>query len=170
MKGDTTMEAYMTNGTLEFIKKLVDKHPEIDFHLMNSGNGTLAYYENKSENVFDSGRAYEVILNNGKIEKKGFVVMNNITVTDDGKTAFEDRFKQRSTNLDSSPGFQAFRLLRPKKGNTYIVLTQWASIEDYDSWKNSDSFKKQHQNGGDSKPPAYFADKPFITSYNMIND
>ncbi|WP_430787783.1 antibiotic biosynthesis monooxygenase family protein [Virgibacillus flavescens] len=164
------MDAYMTNGTLEFIKKLVAKHPQIDFHLMSSGNGTLAYYENNSENVFASGRGFEVIMDNGKIEEKGFVVMNNITVTDDGRTVFEDRFKQRNASVDSSPGFQAFRLLRPKSGNTYIVLTQWATVEDFDNWKKSDAFKKQHPNGvGDTKPPAFFADKPFLTMYNMVN-
>ncbi|ASN06571.1 antibiotic biosynthesis monooxygenase family protein [Virgibacillus necropolis] len=162
------MEAYMTNGTLEFIKKLIDKHPGIDFYLMNSGGNALAYYENNNENVFESGRAYDVLLNNGTIQEKGFVVMNNITVTEDGRTVFEDRFKQRSSTIDSSPGFQAFRLLRPQSGNKYVVLTQWASVEDFNNWKNSDAFKKQHQNGGETKPPAYFADKPYITSYNMV--
>ncbi|WP_404451682.1 antibiotic biosynthesis monooxygenase [Virgibacillus necropolis] len=163
------MEAYMTNGTLEFIKKIIDDHPKIDFHLMNSGGNALAYYENNQKNIFESGRAYEVLLNDGAIQNKGFVVMNNITVTEDGRDAFEDRFKQRSSKLDSSPGFQAFRLLRPQTGNKYVVLTQWASIEDYDNWKNSDAFKKQHQHsGGETKPPAYFADKPYITSYNMV--
>ncbi|ASK60852.1 antibiotic biosynthesis monooxygenase [Virgibacillus phasianinus] len=165
------MEAYMTNGTLEFIKKIIDDHPAIDFHLMSSGNGALAYYENEHENIFASGRAYDVLLNNGSIQNKGFVVMNNITVTEDGRTVFEDRFKRRSSAIESTPGFQAFRLLRPQSGNTYVVLTQWATIEDFDNWKNSDAFKEQHKNGkGETKPPAYFADKPYITSYNMVNE
>lgn len=164
------MEAYMTNGTLELIKKIIDEHPDIDFYLMDSGNSVLAYYENKNENVFASGRGYEVLLNNGTMKKKGFVVMNNIAVTEDGQAVFEDRFKQRSSTIASTPGFQAFRLLRPQEGNTYVVLTQWATIEDFDNWKNSDAFKKQHQHGGgETKPPAYFANKPFITSYNMVD-
>lgn len=162
------MKAYMTNGTLELIKKIMGDHPDIDFHLMDSGNSALAYYENKSENIFASGRGYEVLLNTGTIKNKGFVVMNNISVTEDGWAVFEDRFKQRSSSIESTPGFQAFRLLRPLEGNTYVVLTQWATIEDFDNWKNSEAFKKQHQHGGDTKPPAYFADRPFITSYNMV--
>lgn len=162
--------AYMTNGTLEFIKKIINDHPEIDFYLMNSGNSALAYYENKDETVFASGRAYNVLLNNGSIQNEGFVVMNNVTVTEDGRAVFEDRFKRRSSTIGSSPGFQAFRLLRPQEGNTYVVLTQWATIEDFDNWKNSDTFKKQHQNGeNETRPPAFFADKPYITSYNMVD-
>lgn len=164
------MEAFMTNGTLDFIKKIINEHQDIDFYLMNSGNSALAYYEDNNENVFASGRGYEVLLNNGTLKNKGFVVMNNITVTEDGQTFFEDRFKQRSSTIASSPGFQAFRLLRPQEGNTYVVLTQWATIEDFDNWKNSDAFKKQHQHdAGETKPSAYFADRPFITSYHMVD-
>lgn len=164
------MKAHMTNGTLEFVKKIMDNHPEINFYLMNSGNGTLAYYENENDSIFESGRSYEVLITNGTIQDKGFVVMNNITVTEDGQTPFEERFKQRSSAIDSTPGFQAFRLLRPQKGNTYIVFTQWATIDDFDKWKNSDAFKKQHQQSqNETKPPAYFADRPFITTYNMVD-
>lgn len=159
----------MTNGTLEIITKITNKHPDIKFYLMNSGTNVLAYYEDSKQNIFASGRGYEILISKGTIRNKGFVVMNNITVTEDGRTVFEDRFKQRSSSIESSPGFQAFRLLEPESGNKYIVFTQWASIEDYDNWKNSDAFKKQHQSAGGTKPPAYFADTPYITTYNMVD-
>lgn len=162
------MNAYMTNGTFDFLKKLRDDYPAINFYYMSGDSSTLVYYEASSKSIFSAGRSYEAIIENGDLQESGFVVMNNIPVTEEGTAVFEDRFKQRQQNVESMPGFQAFRLLRPKKGNTYVVLTQWASEDDFENWKNSDQFKKAHKDGG-TKPPAYFADRPFITSYQMIN-
>ncbi|MFC4559169.1 antibiotic biosynthesis monooxygenase family protein [Virgibacillus kekensis] len=162
------MNAYMTNGTFDFLKKIDDEHPEVDFYYMSGENSTLVYYESDGKSVFSSGRGYELVINNGDMKQSGYVVMNNIPVTDDGAPVFEDRFKKRQQNVDTMPGFQAFRLLRPKKGNTYVVLTQWASEKDFENWKNSDQFSKAHKDGG-TKPPAYFADRPFVTTYRMVN-
>ncbi|GGB51721.1 antibiotic biosynthesis monooxygenase [Virgibacillus dakarensis] len=163
------MNAYMTNGTYDFLRKLEEKYPDIPFYFMAGSSGTLAYYEGRHKNVFAAGRAYEVLEQGGDMRETGFVVMNNIPVTDDGTAMFEERFRQRKSELDSMPGFQAFRLLRPKKGNTYVVITQWASEANFNNWKDSDAFKNQHQHGL-AKPPAFFADKPFITSYQMIKE
>src|SRR5699024_11640956 len=121
----------------------------------------------KARNVFSSGRAYEVLITKGKIQEEGYIVMNNIPVTDEGQPIFEDRFKQRQDEVDAMPGFQAFRLLRPLEGNTYVVFTQWASEQDFTNWKNYDQFKES-QKGQATKPPTYFADSHFITSYHMI--
>src|SRR5690625_2547915 len=162
------MKAFMTNGTLDVLKSIAKKHPDIDFYYMNSDTSSLAYYEDKARNVFSSGRAYEVLISKGEIQQEGFIVMNNIPVTDEGQPIFEDRFKQRQNDVDSMPGCQAFRLLRPTEGNTYVVFTQWAREQDFKNWKSSDQFTKSHK-GQHTKPPAYFADRPFISSYHMID-
>ena len=163
------MKAFMTNGTAEFLKKLRDKHSDIDFYLMTSPSGSLAYYEGDHKNVFSAGREYEALIQTGELHEEGYVVMNNIPVTDDGRAPFEDRFKNRKNAVDNMPGFQAFRFLRPKKGNTYVVLTQWRSVSDFENWKESEQFKKAHKDQA-AKPPAYFADRPFITAYQMLEE
>src|SRR5699024_10003683 len=99
---------------------------------------------------------------------EGYIVMNNIPVTDDGQQIFEDRFKQQQDEVVSMPGFQAFRLLRPLEGNTYVVFTQWASEQDITNCKNSDQYKESHKVQA-TKLPVYFAERPFITSYHMID-
>lgn len=162
------MKAFMTNGTLELLKSIAEKNLDTDFYYMNGETSTLAYYESEGKNVFASGRAYEVLLSKGNIIQGGFVVMNNIPVTDEGRPVFEDRFQKRQDEVDTMPGFQAFRLLRPDKGNAYVVFTQWASEQDFNNWKNSEQFTKAHKGAG-TKPPAYFADRPFIMSYHMID-
>ncbi|SES70056.1 Heme-degrading monooxygenase HmoA [Oceanobacillus limi] len=160
------MKAYMTNGTGDFLEKLAKKHPQQTIHIMSSGAGSLAYYEGTNKELFVAGRTYEVLVEKGNIQEEGFVAMNNIPVTEEGRPVFEDRFKNRKHEVDNMEGFQAFRLLRPVSGNTYVVLTQWKSEVDYDHWKNSGSFKKSHSESP-TKPPAYFADRPFLTTYYM---
>lgn len=163
------MKAYMTNGTYQFLKELNKKHANIRFHFMNSASGSLAYYEGNGKSVFASGREYDIILQSGTMMEEGFVIMNNIPVTEEGMPVFENHFKEGQGNVDAMPGFQAFRLLRPTSGNVYVVLTQWATKQDFDHWKNSDDFAKAHKNQA-VKPPAYFANKPFVTSYMMIKE
>ncbi|CDQ40697.1 hypothetical protein GCM10007111_34060 [Virgibacillus kapii] len=164
------MKAFMTNGTIDFLQKLDDNHPDKRIWIMRSNSGALAYYEDKKKSIFASGREYDIIIENGKIQEEGYVVMNNIPVTEEGQPVFEDRFKNRKHDVEMMPGFQAFRLLKPKKGNTYIVFTQWRSVQDFDNWKNSDAFKKSHKGQSSGKPPAYFADQPFLTTYHMVTE
>lgn len=156
----------MTNGTSDLLEKIVMKHPHLMIHLMKSKTSTLAYYENAKKSIFQAGRGYEVIVQNGDIKDEGYVVMNNIPLSEEGIPVFEYRFKKRQTALNNVEGFQAFRLLKPKKGNIYVVLTQWAAEEDYEAWKESEDFSIAHQNQT-VKPPAYFTERPFITIYTM---
>lgn len=158
----------MTNGTLQLLQGIAEENPHNKFYFMNNDTSTLMYYESEDENVFTSGRAYDVLLSKGNIVQGGFVVMNNIPVTEEGRPVFEHRFRKRQNEVDSMPGFQAFRLLRPADGNTYVVFTQWVSEQDFNNWKNSKQFKHAHKGSG-TKPPAYFADRPFIMKYHMID-
>jgi heme oxygenase (mycobilin-producing) len=159
------MKAYMTNGTIDFLMKLSNKYPAIKFHFMAGPSNDVAYYEGTKQKVFQAGRSYDVLIQSGDIQEKGYVVMNNIPVTDEGKPVFEYNFKKRKGEVDNKVGFQAFRLLKPIKGNTYVVFTQWYSANSYEQWKNSEEFQNAHSG---TKPPAYFAERPFVNTYNMI--
>jgi heme oxygenase (mycobilin-producing) len=159
------MNAFMTNGTYDFLLKLAEKYPAIKFHFMKSTSNDVAYYEGTKQSVFVSGRAFEVLVQSGDILDSGYVVMNNIPVTDEGVPIFEDNFKKRQQAIGKQEGFQAFRLLKPTKGNTYIVFTQWDSMDSFEQWKDSEGFQKAHV---DTKPSAYFADRPFVNTYHMI--
>ena len=71
------------------------------------------------------------------LEERGFFVFNNIPVTDEGRPVFEHRFLERSRAIENEPGFVAFRLLRPIKSETYIVMTQWNGPHSFEAWKSS---------------------------------
>lgn len=163
------MKAYMTNGTIEFLKTLVEKHSSLAFRLMYNNKGGLAYYEHPNKAVFQSGRAYEVLTAVGEIQESGFIVMNHIPVPEESQPVFENRFVNRQQTVETMQGFQGFRLLKPKRGNTYVVLTQWASIKDFENWKNSTAFAEAHKKQT-AKPPAHFSEKPYVATYTMYDE
>ncbi|MDY0396035.1 antibiotic biosynthesis monooxygenase [Virgibacillus halophilus] len=138
------MKAFMTTGSYELLKKIAEKHRNLQFIYMQGTGGTLAYYEDEGNSVFSSGRDFEILLTKGEIKKEGFVAMNNIPVMEEGQPVFEEQFRQRQENIESAAGFQAFRLLKPCSGHTYIVLTQWNSAKDFEDWKASPQFKAAH--------------------------
>ncbi|MEK4801373.1 antibiotic biosynthesis monooxygenase family protein [Oceanobacillus sp. FSL K6-0118] len=156
------MKAHMTNGTLDFLLKLEEKHPNISFHFMTSNSGALAYYENSDKKVFSAGRTYEIVKQSGNFIKKAYIVMNTITVYEEDQNVFEDRIKNRLVNkIDDC---HAYRFLKPVKGNKFVILTVWKSVENYNNWKKSQRFQDA-QKILHAETPAYPSDLPFTTSY-----
>ncbi|WP_053220416.1 antibiotic biosynthesis monooxygenase family protein [Virgibacillus senegalensis] len=162
------MKAYITNGTYDFLKKIQADHPDISIYLMQADDTTLAYYEGKKTDVFEQARNYESFVADGELQQHGFVVMNNIPVTYEGKPIFEDQFKRRAGSMNEIPGFQALRVLRPLQGNKYVVLVQWDSMQSYRNWKDSDAFKAAHSSSKTKKRPPYHAGPSYTTEANII--
>lgn len=163
------MKAFMTGGTLDFLMKLAEKHKQYHFYLMMNASSALAYYESDGKSVFGAGRTYTKLFESGFIQDEGYVVMNHIPLTEEGEPVFVNRFRQRQDNINAMPGFQSFRLLEPARGNTYIIFTQWTSKTHFEKWKESDEFAKSHHNSA-VKPPAYFAKRPFVSTYKMVDE
>lgn len=164
------MKVSMTNGTLNYLSKLSQQHPETSLFYMQDQDKTVAYYEGEDTSIFEEGRNYETVDHVGTMQSTGYVVMNNIPVSDEGRPVFEDRFKKRAGNVENREGFQAIRILRPLKGNTYVVLTQWRSEQDFEDWKNSKSFDEAHKKSGPQhqKKPSFIDGDAYITKYQMI--
>lgn len=164
------MTAYFTSGTYDFLTKMASDHPEEQILLMNGENSTVAYYEDENNEVFDEARKYDEVVSEGKLQSEGFVVMNNIPVTEEGKPIFEDQFKRRAGMMEKTPGFQALRVLRPHRGNTYIVMVQWENEQRYNDWRNSDSFAGSHSKKDKKDTPSYSAGPSYVTKYYMAKE
>jgi heme-degrading monooxygenase HmoA len=55
--------------------------------------------------------------------------------------------------VSSSPGFEAFELLRPTdEKETYLVYTRWASEDDFQAWVASPAFAHGHRAHGEQGP------------------
>jgi heme oxygenase (mycobilin-producing) len=74
------------------------------------------------------------------------VVSNWIPVKQGHKETSEQRWKNRKWAMASHPGFIRTEVLRPVKGDHYIVVTHWQTMKDFEAWTSSDSFKESHAN------------------------
>ncbi|KGX92620.1 hypothetical protein N781_14940 [Pontibacillus halophilus JSM 076056 = DSM 19796] len=162
------MNVYMTKGTTDYLSKLQANASE-SIWLMQNEDGALAYYEGDN-NPFQEPLTYEVVDHVNELKQEGYVVLNNIPVTDEGRPIFEDRFKNRAGAIEDTPGFQAIRILRPTGGDqTYVVFTQWKDELSFLDWKESQAFQKAHRNNGpqSKEKPSYIAGPSYLTKYHM---
>ncbi|QGH35702.1 antibiotic biosynthesis monooxygenase [Gracilibacillus salitolerans] len=128
------MNGYMTNGTYPYLEKLKSKHTISPFILMHNEDKAVAYYEDTNSSIFETSRDYLVLAQAGKLAELGFISLSHLPVTDEGRPIFEMDYKQKVNEIS---GGIATRLLRPLKGNSYILLVEWNNPKDYQAWKQT---------------------------------
>jgi|SRR5690625_392160 len=164
------MWAFMTTGTMHFLKKITDSHPNIDFYFMEKAASTLVYYEDtRKKGLFVSGRSFAILTEFGDLKKTGFIVMDTIPVIEDGMAVFEKRVKKHFPVIENTAGLQAARFLKQVKSNHYVILTQWKRERDYLIWQKS-NIAKQIDFINMARLPAYFAERPYTSSYVMMKE
>lgn len=72
------------------------------------------------------------------------VVANRIPVAEGHEEEFERRFRDREGLVDQSPGFIRNEVLRPVKGDFYVVKTYWEDMASFEAWTRSDAFREAH--------------------------
>jgi heme oxygenase (mycobilin-producing) len=160
------MNIYMTTGTYDFLKLIKDKHSAERMFLMQNAENALLLHETNDKTVFSSPRKFEVIESVGNISEEGYVVMNNIPVTQEGRPIFEYRFKNRAGMIEKEPGFIAFRVLRPLNSDTYVIFTEWDTQSSFKNWQSSNSFQKAH--GKASGEPTVDATKKIFSGSSYV--
>ncbi|WP_163101683.1 antibiotic biosynthesis monooxygenase family protein [Peribacillus alkalitolerans] len=164
------MFVHITSGTFDFLRKKLDQHREENMYLLQNAEGTLLVHEtNDKKSVFSQPRSYEYVDAVGELKQKGFIVMNNIPVSKEGRPIFEHRFKNRPGQIENQPGFWAIRILRPLHSDTYIILTQWENEKSFHEWQNSQSFAHSHsqKEGGQetTSTTKIFSGSSYISKY-----
>src|ERR1043165_9033448 len=74
------------------------------------------------------------------------VVSNRLQVAKGREKEFEERFQGRARLVENMPGFVRLEILRPIKGDYYIVLTHWRDEASFQAWTESAEFKEAHRN------------------------
>jgi heme-degrading monooxygenase HmoA len=83
------------------------------------------------------------------------VRINALDVPEGMAETLEERFAKRAGEVDKTPGFEAFELLRPTDGsNRYFVYTRWADQASFDAWVESRQFQQGHAQAGGGQAPA----------------
>ncbi|WP_108671898.1 antibiotic biosynthesis monooxygenase family protein [Peribacillus acanthi] len=164
------MFVHITSGTFDFLRKKRDQHRDENMLLLQNAESTFLVHEsNDKKSFFSSPRSYEHVDAVGELKQKGFIVMNNIPVSKEGRPIFEHRFKNRPGQIENQPGFWAIRILRPLHSDTYIILTQWENEKSFNEWQNSQSFSHAHgqkQDGQEaSSTTTIFSGSSYVTKY-----
>jgi heme-degrading monooxygenase HmoA len=78
-------------------------------------------------------------------------MMNRMSVPEDYREKFEKMFLSRARAVDRRPGFVSAQILRPEKGNEYIVMTHWETQEAFEAWTGSEEYREGHRRVGEFK-------------------
>ncbi|WP_208590412.1 antibiotic biosynthesis monooxygenase [Gracilibacillus suaedae] len=154
------MNGYMTNGTYLYLEKLKSKHPFFPFIIMHNDVKAVAYYEDTNPSIFETSRDYLVIAQVGELSEKGFISLSHIPVTEEGSPIFEMDYKQKVNEIS---GIVAARLLRPFRGNSYIILVEWDGSKDYHAWKKTNPLPNK-------KEDSYIAGSVYTETFQVGED
>jgi heme-degrading monooxygenase HmoA len=83
-----------------------------------------------------------------------FIAMNRFRVAQGREAEFEAVWRERDTQLDTVPGFQAFHLLRGPAAEDHTLYsshTVWESRDAFEDWTRSEAFRAAHRNAGSHK-------------------
>lgn len=83
-----------------------------------------------------------------------FIAMNRFRVAQGREAEFETVWRERDTQLDTVPGFQAFHLLRGPAAEDHTLYsshTVWVSRAAFEDWTRSEAFRAAHRNAGSHK-------------------
>jgi heme oxygenase (mycobilin-producing) len=158
------MNIYITTGSYEFLRLIKEKHPNEAFVLMENTEHALLLHETNGSTVFKTSRKYEVFESNGPLTEKGFVVLNHVPVTEEGKPLFEHHIKNKL-----GLGMNSLRMLRPLSSDVYIILTIWENELDYKTWQKSkaytDAFMLVKSELGIAPTTNLFSSNPYTSTY-----
>ena len=95
-----------------------------------------------------------------------YVVANRVFVKPEYHQEFENRFRQRTGQINNQPGFVRMEILKPHSDDTpYVVMTHWENEQVFQNWVGSDDFKLAHSN---PMPKDAFFDGGGIEQYEVI--
>ncbi|KOO50226.1 antibiotic biosynthesis monooxygenase family protein [Priestia koreensis] len=168
------MNLYLTFGTTDYLKKIVDEHSGQELRLLEEDSDkAILLHETDGERFFHEGHEYQVLDSVGSLQNGTFAVLNNIPVSDEGRSLFEHRFSKRAGLIESEPGFGAIRVLRPLDTDTYVILTLWNSEKDFSNWQSSNAYGQAHKKRGTSEgidqQENIFPRPSYVTSYHAVN-
>ena len=76
-----------------------------------------------------------------------FVVANRVPVAVGWEERFEERFRNRASQMGKQAGFVRMEILKPVSEDApYVVLTVWDDGAAFQAWLKSDDFRVAHQN------------------------
>lgn len=168
------MNIFTTSGTMDFMESLRDNYASEKMIAMHAKGTSLLLHETTGRSVFQTPLRYEVIGSSGNLEEEGFFAFNHVSVTDEGRPIYEHLLLNRADKIEGEQGLIAYRLLRPIRSNTYVVLTQWSNEHFFNHWKKSSNYTHvlgvNEKGAGLEKKPQMFSSAPYVKTYKTADD
>nr|WP_263312899.1 hypothetical protein [Mammaliicoccus sp. Marseille-Q6498] len=131
------MKFYITTGTYQFLHNIMKKYPGENIHHYTRQDTTVLIHETTGETVFSSPREYRVLESKGEFYNHEFIAASYIPVSDEMLHRFENHYVDVDNQFSEFEGFESFRLLKPKKGDTYMILIGFESNDLYEDFTKS---------------------------------
>nr|WP_201239620.1 antibiotic biosynthesis monooxygenase [Rhodothalassium salexigens] len=83
-----------------------------------------------------------------------YIAMNRFSVLKEHAADFEAVWASRESRLKDQPGFVEFQMLKGPEDNGMILYashTVWRSVEEFEAWTQSQSFRDAHKDGGKTR-------------------
>lgn len=75
-------------------------------------------------------------------------IINRLPVKEGAADQVVDRFANSQGEVQGFPGFVSMEVLSSEVGDEVLVITRWQDKDAFNSWVQSDEFKKAHARGG----------------------
>lgn len=135
------MYTYITYGSSFFLNKIIDKNKNRNLLSFYNSDSAYLYEETDEKTVFSAPQTFINITGDGTLLEKPTMLLYFIV-----KEARQEVFDSQAlpiAQLHQYEGYQAFRLLRPKQGETYVAVFQFDTQSLLDDFKKS-SFFREH--------------------------
>ncbi|MEM9530260.1 MAG: antibiotic biosynthesis monooxygenase [Pseudomonadota bacterium] len=98
-----------------------------------------------------------------------FLAMNRFRIAKGFEEGFETIWRERDSYLDEVPGFKAFSLLKGPEKDDHVLYAShsvWESKEAFESWTQSDAFRKAHAQA--SAPKGTYLGHPDLETFSKV--
>ena len=163
------MNFYVTSGTPDYMEKLIEKNAQLPLILLHGNGNSVVLHESDKKSIFAVPRKFEVIGQKGQFEQKGYFTIYNMPIMSDERPVFEKKALDAVSILDSNDAVIAYRVLRPVKAETYLLIIQWGGPVSYEVFKNSAPYEESFATIFEGKTAALqtmFNSSSYITTYS----
>lgn len=99
-----------------------------------------------------------------------YIAMNHFTIGEGRGAEFEERWRDRTSQLDQVPGFIQFHLVRGEDHedgtHRYASHVLWESEEHFVAWTKSEAFRKAH--AGARMPDGMMIGPPRFMGWTVV--
>ncbi|TDL94134.1 hypothetical protein ERX27_09950 [Macrococcus brunensis] len=137
------MNVYFTHGSDYYMERLIEKYPNRNIIKYAGPEDIVLYESTEDKSVFSSGESYEVVEQQGEVTGTGVLLLKYFQVSEEKQKVAEMTLTGHS-DFSEYNGYEAYQLLRPHRGQTYIALFQFRTADLAEDFKKSSVYRNHY--------------------------